>query len=156
MLQATLDWRKASGTDDLAAADFADMPFNKNGWVYVDGNDEAGRTIVMFRKRRDKLAPHEHEPYLRYMMFVLETAVKNMRHGQEQWIWVLDLAAYSPSNAPALSVTLSVLQMLANHYPERLHKAYVVNAPSVFQFAWKFLQPFIDPVTRSKADIREM
>jgi len=30
----------------------------------------------IFRKRRDKLAPHEHEPYLRYMMFVLETAVR--------------------------------------------------------------------------------
>jgi len=46
----------------------------------------------MFRKRRDKLAPHEHENYLRYMMFVLETAVKNMKHGQEQWVWILDLA----------------------------------------------------------------
>jgi hypothetical protein len=44
---------------------------------------------------------------------------------------------YSPSNAPALSVTLGVLQLLANHYPERLYKAYVVNAPSIFQMAWK-------------------
>jgi hypothetical protein len=34
-------------------------------------------------------------------------------------------------------VTLGVLQLLANHYPERLFKAYVVNAPSIFQMAWK-------------------
>jgi hypothetical protein len=34
-------------------------------------------------------------------------------------------------------VTLGVLQLLANHYPERLYKAYVVNAPSIFQMAWK-------------------
>lgn len=48
-------------------------------------------------------------------------------------------AVYSPSNAPPLSTTISVLQMLANHYPERLHKAYVVNAPSVFQIAYKVM-----------------
>jgi hypothetical protein len=30
--------------------------------------------------------------YLRYMTFVVETAIKNMKNGQEQWVWMLDLA----------------------------------------------------------------
>jgi hypothetical protein len=28
-------------------------------------------------------------------------------------------------------------QMLANHYPERLYKAYICNAPSIFSLAYK-------------------
>lgn len=39
--------------------------------------------------------------YLRYMMFVLETAVKNMKNGQEQWIWLLDLAGVLGTSASA-------------------------------------------------------
>jgi len=34
-------------------------------------------------------------------------------------------------------VAAAVLQMLANHYPERLHKAYICNAPSIFSLAYK-------------------
>lgn len=29
------------------------------------------------------------------------------------------------------------VQMLANHYPERLYKAYICNAPSIFSLAYK-------------------
>jgi hypothetical protein len=152
MLAATLKWRKEHRVDELHRSEFVDCRYMKEGWVYVDGNDSQGRSVVMFRKRRDSLPVSESEVYLRYMTFVIETAIKNMKNGQEQWIWVLDMTVYSPANAPPLSVTLSVLQMLANHYPERLYKAYVVNAPSVFQFAYKIIYPFIDEVTRSKAE----
>jgi hypothetical protein len=124
----------------------------REGWVYVDGNTSDGHPIVMFRKRKDKFPMHLEQTYLRYMMFVIESAIANMKNGQEQWIWVLDLSVYSPSNAPHMSVTLGVIQMLANHYPERLHKAYVCNAPSIFSLAYKVLSPFIDPVTKSKAE----
>eukprot|EP00882_Tetradesmus_deserticola_P008651 GHRQ01009121.1.p1 GENE.GHRQ01009121.1~~GHRQ01009121.1.p1 ORF type:complete len:302 (+),score=129.81 GHRQ01009121.1:331-1236(+) len=151
MLKTTLEWRKTNKIDDMTIEEFASSRYMRDGWVYVDGNDAEGRSIVVFRKRKERLPVDEHDLYLRYMTFVVETAIKNMKNGQEQWVWMLDLAVYSPSNAPALSVTLGVLQLLANHYPERLHKAYVVNAPSIFQMAWKVLQPFIDPVTRSKA-----
>eukprot|EP00878_Enallax_costatus_P000644 GHUV01000749.1.p1 GENE.GHUV01000749.1~~GHUV01000749.1.p1 ORF type:complete len:297 (+),score=74.09 GHUV01000749.1:221-1111(+) len=152
MLVATLKWRKEHRVDELNRAEFVSCRYMKEGWVYVDGNDADGRSVVMFRKRRDSLPVSESETYLRYMTFVIETAVKNMKNGQEQWIWILDLSVYSPRNAPPLSLTLSVLQMLADHYPERLYKAYVVNAPSVFQFAYKIIYPFIDEVTRSKAE----
>ncbi|KAF6262668.1 CRAL-TRIO domain-containing protein [Scenedesmus sp. NREL 46B-D3] len=152
MLKHTLEWRKENKIDDMTTEEFANSRYMRDGWVYVDGNDAEGRSIVVFRKRKERLPVDEHDLYLRYMTFVVETAIRNMKNGQEQWVWMLDLAVYSPSNAPALSVTLGVLQLLANHYPERLHKAYVVNAPSIFQMAWKVLQPFIDTVTRSKAE----
>lgn len=152
MLQGTLEWRQQHDVDKLERSEFIDTPFMKEGWVYVDGNDAQGRSVVLFRKRKDKFPLHLEQTYLRYMMFVLETAIKNMKQGQEQWVWVLDLAVYAPSNAPHMNVTLSVIQMLANHYPERLHKAYICNAPSIFSLAYKVISPFVDPVTKSKVE----
>jgi hypothetical protein len=46
----------------------------------------------MFRKRKDKFPMHLEQTYLRYMMFVIESAIANMKNGKEQWIWVLDLS----------------------------------------------------------------
>jgi hypothetical protein len=37
--------------------------------------------------------------YLRYMTFVVETAIKNMKNGAEQWVWMLDLAGGQQGNA---------------------------------------------------------
>ncbi|KAF8057688.1 pitC [Scenedesmus sp. PABB004] len=152
MVKATLEYRREHRIDELSREEFAGSRFMRDGWVYVDGNDADGRSVVMFRKRRDKLPLAESDEYLRYMTFVIETAIKNMKHGAEQWVWVLDMTVYSPANAPHLSTTLQVLQLLANHYPERLYKAYVVNAPTLFSVAWKVLHPFIDAVTRTKVE----
>lgn len=67
--------------------------------------------LQLFRKRKDKFPMHLEQTYMRYMTFVIESAIQNMKNGQEQWIWVLDLAVYSSSNAPHMSVTLGVLQV---------------------------------------------
>ena len=47
---------------------------------------------------------------------------------------------HNAAAAAAAAVTPAVLccdQMLANHYPERLYKAYICNAPSIFSLAFK-------------------
>jgi hypothetical protein len=46
----------------------------------------------MFRKRKDPFPMELEGIYLRYMAFVIEGAIKNMKQGAEQWVWVLDLA----------------------------------------------------------------
>lgn len=48
--------------------------------------------VQMFRKRKDKFPMHLHQVYMNYMAFVIESAIKNMKNGAEQWIWVLDLS----------------------------------------------------------------
>lgn len=45
---------------------------------------------------------------------------------------------------------MATMSILADHYPERLHKVFLVDAPSVFSVLWTLLSPFIDPVTRAK------
>ena len=45
----------------------------------------------VLRKRTCKLLPSEVDQYLRYLMFTVESAVRNMKNGAEQWVFVIDL-----------------------------------------------------------------
>ncbi len=46
-------------------------------------------------------------------------------------------AGYSRISAPSPSGILATLKILADHYPERLAKAFIVDASSMFYFVWK-------------------
>ena len=49
-----------------------------------------------------------------------------------------------------LAVTRQPLDIFTRMYPERLHRAIIVDAPGAFQVVWKLISPFIDPVTAAK------
>jgi hypothetical protein len=41
--------------DNLQRSEFVDTPFMREGWVYVDGNDSEGRSVVVSRQLQAKL-----------------------------------------------------------------------------------------------------
>ena len=45
---------------------------------------------------------------------------------------------------------IQVLNILQDHYPERLGRAFVINVPFLLNAFYKMINPFIDPVTREK------
>ena len=49
-----------------------------------------------------------------------------------------------------LNTFAQVLNILQDHYPERLGRAFVINVPFLLNAFYKMLNPFIDPVTREK------
>lgn len=62
--------------------------------------------------------------------------------------WYLGLAtrvAYSYLKGMAVSD--------AAHYPERLGKVIVINAPTLLNVAWKIISGWLDPVTKAKVYI---
>lgn len=65
--------------------------------------------------------------------------------------WALRLVCLISS-----SCVMLVLQMVAinqNHYPERLHRAFVFNAPSFVGAMWKLVEPLLGPGTKYKIRI---
>jgi hypothetical protein len=43
-----------------------------------------------------------------------------------------------------------MLNIIQNHYPERLGRAIVINVPFLINAFFKLIMPFVDPVTREK------
>ena len=51
---------------------------------------------------------------------------------------------------PPWKVSLLMLQIVQNHYPERLGRAVNFQPPFLFDLFWRAIRPFVDPVTRDK------
>lgn len=54
------------------------------------------------------------------------------------------------AKSPSLSTARAVLNILQDHYPERLGKALIIKIPFYVNAFFKLIMPFVDPVTREK------
>lgn len=63
---------------------------------------------------------------------------------------VIDFEGFSLSGAPSMSTSKLTIDVLQKHYPERMHRAYLVHPPGIFRIFWNMVKPFVDPVTRDK------
>ncbi|GBF97594.1 hypothetical protein Rsub_10730 [Raphidocelis subcapitata] len=150
MLKHTLEWRREAAVDNLRLSDYDE--FIGEGWMWLAGNDDAGATVLMCRKRRTRLEEDRVENFIGFLTVLLESSVRNMRNGTEKWTWVFDMAGYDSRNSPRIDVTLRVLQLVASHYPERLAKVFILDAPTIFWVLFKAISPFLDPVTKTKIE----
>ncbi|KAH8057671.1 hypothetical protein JL722_6762 [Aureococcus anophagefferens] len=120
------------------------------GKTYVSpGVDRAGRTTVIMRSRHENT--HDHDGNVANLVYHLERAVKKTTAGpEEKWNLMIDFEGYSLRNAPPMKTSKATLKAVQDYYPERLHKAYLVDAPWIFNAFFKLISPFIDPVTKAK------
>ncbi len=47
-------------------------------------------------------------------------------------------------------ISMEIVDILQNHYPERLGVAFIHHAPWVWTIFWKMISPFLNDVTRNK------
>ncbi len=48
------------------------------------------------------------------------------------------------------SVNMEAINILNNHYPERLYKCFLLDTPWLFSLIWKAVSPFIHEKTKQK------
>lgn len=149
MLSDTLQWRRETRPERLMWSDVERGA--ATGKMYLlDDPDKAGRPVVVMVPRNENLFG-DVDMQLKYLVYTLEKASQRADNlGAGKMTWLVDFVGYTMKNAPPMSVTKSTVNIVQNHYPERLGEAICYHAPRVFEVTWKAIRPFIDPVTKKK------
>ncbi|KAH9605612.1 hypothetical protein KSS87_018747 [Heliosperma pusillum] len=140
-LRACLTWRDTIGIENLIADEFSGEL--AEGLAYVAGHDDESRPVLVFRIKQDYQKYHSHKLFTRLMVFTLEVAVQTMSRYVDQFVILFD-ASFFRSASSFMNVLLPTLKIVAEHYPCRLHKAFVIDPPSLFNYIWKGVRPFIE------------
>ncbi|CAG8695488.1 1534_t:CDS:2 [Ambispora leptoticha] len=91
-----------------------------------------------------------HKAGVKLLVFMLETAIKIMPEHIHQVVIIMDFTLYNQAQSTPIPVALETIQILTTHYPERLARAYLVNAPFSLRMFLKIVWPFLDEMTRNK------
>ncbi|XVF66674.1 hypothetical protein PTKIN_Ptkin10aG0056000 [Pterospermum kingtungense] len=140
-LRVCLSWRESIGTENLIADEFSAQI--AEGVAYVSGHDEESRPVVIFRIKQDYQKFHSQKLFTRLLVFTLEVAIQTMPKNVEQFVLLFD-ASFFRSASAFLNLFLPALKTVANYYPGRLHKAFVLDSPSMFSYLWKGVRPFVE------------
>jgi hypothetical protein len=176
MLKGTLEWRLSYRPHALRWADVEGEA--ATGKLFVSPHpDREGRPVVVMRPRHENT--RDRDGQLRLLVYVLETASRRADAAiaaaaaaaattadattttpapttsappapDGKMAWLVDFEKYSLANAPPLRTALATMDILQNHYPERLGTSVCWRAPSLFSMTWRVVGPLVDPVTRSK------
>ncbi|EIE24004.1 hypothetical protein COCSUDRAFT_62530 [Coccomyxa subellipsoidea C-169] len=154
-MQRTYDWRKATGTFNIL--DQAQPHFEtfkagmmREGWQKFKVTGLNDRDVA-----RHIAFCHD------FLYKVLDT--EPMPEGGRT-IWINDLKGVGIRDigSKAMDFGLQMMGLLEKHYPERMGKALVVNAPSFFNVLWRIVHPLIPASTkkrlvvlRSKEDVHK-
>ncbi|XP_062150382.1 uncharacterized protein LOC133858951 [Alnus glutinosa] len=141
-LRACLSWRESIiGTENLIADEFsAELA---EGVAYVAGHDEESRPVLIFRIKQDYQKFHSQKLFTRLLVFTLEVAIQSMPKNVEHFVLLFD-ASFFRSASAFMNLLLATLKTVAEYYPGRLHKAFVIDPPSLFSYLWKGVRPFIE------------
>lgn len=72
---------------------------------------------------------------IRYLVYCMEHAIKNLNLDQEQLVWLVDFQGWNTSRI-SMKVTRETAHILQDHYPERLGLAILYNPPKIFESFW--------------------
>lgn len=61
----------------------------------------------------------------------------------QQFVLLFDASLFRSASA-FMNILLATLKMMAEYYPGRLYKAFVIDPPSLFSYLWKGVRPFVE------------
>ncbi|CCH58864.1 hypothetical protein TBLA_0B00190 [Henningerozyma blattae CBS 6284] len=165
-INLSLGWRRQFGISNLGEENGDKVTAksveieNETGKQVVLGYENDARPILYLKPGRQNTKTSHRQ--VEHLVFMLERVIDFMPPGQDSLALLIDFKDYPDvpkvqgnSAIPPLGVGKEVLNILQNHYPERLGKGLVTNIPWL---AWTFLKliyPFIDSMTREKLGFDE-
>ncbi|XP_010457623.1 PREDICTED: SEC14 cytosolic factor-like [Camelina sativa] len=140
-LRSCLSWRSSLGIESLIADEFtAELA---EGLAYVAGLDDECRPVLVFRIKQDYQKLHTQKQLTRLVVFTLEVAISTMSRNVEQFVILFD-ASFFKSASAFMNILVTTLKIVAEYYPCRLYKTFVIDPPSLFSYLWKGIRTFVD------------
>eukprot|EP01052_Picozoa_sp_SAG31_P014051 SAG31_NODE_861_length_11418_cov_5.107430_6_plen_332_part_00 len=170
-LAATLRWRQEARPAEIECAACLRDPHSHS--LRVCGWDGSGRAVMYtcFSQATHRFNPEENTQHLTRTLEDACAIMASRSHissrtdfedasggttgaavkvaGAESCIWVVDFHGYSMYSDSNPRTAVLASELLA-HYPQRLHRAVLVDAPRVFSATWAALKMVINSVTASK------
>ncbi|KAG5645927.1 hypothetical protein DXG03_004716 [Asterophora parasitica] len=144
-LESTLKWRREYGIEDIVSASHVE-PEAVTGKQVLFGYDTRGRpALYLFPSRQNTDEPTRQ---IQMTVWMLERTIDLMGPGIETLALLINYG--DKAGNPSLGVARTVLNILQDHYPERLGAALILNVPFLLNAFYKLINPFIDPVSREK------
>ncbi|KAL2906544.1 Phosphatidylinositol transfer protein 3 [Bienertia sinuspersici] len=147
MLEETLKWRNTYKPEEIRWHEVAHE--GETGKVSrANFHDRQGRSVLILRPGKQNTTSGEGN--IRHLVYLLENAILNLPEGQEQMVWLIDYTGFSMSTSVSVRTARDIINILQNHYPERLAIAVLYNPPRIFQAFWRAVKYFLDPKTFQK------
>lgn len=147
MLEETLRWRSTFKPEEIRWHEVASE--GETGKVYrANFLDRHERTVLILRPGKQNTSSHDNQ--LRHLVYLIENAILNLPEGHEQMVWLIDFSGWSITNSVPIKTARETINILQNHYPERLAVAFLYNPPRIFETFWKIVKYFLDPKTFQK------
>ncbi|EXB63950.1 hypothetical protein L484_003333 [Morus notabilis] len=147
MLEDSLKWRSTFKPEEIRWDQVAIE--GETGKVYrANFHDRHGRSVLILRPARQNTASLDNQ--MRHLVYLIENAILNLPEGQEQMAWLIDFTGWTLSTSVPIKSARETVNILQNHYPERLAVAFLYNPPRIFEAFWKIVKYFLDTKTFHK------
>ncbi|ORY34576.1 CRAL-TRIO domain-containing protein [Naematelia encephala] len=145
-IKETLEWRREFKPELIQPGDVGIEA--ETGKIILTGFDADARPILYMRPGRENTETSPRQ--IRHLIYNLERAIDFMPPGQEQVAIIIDYKSATSQSNPSISTGRKVLNILQNHYVERLGRGLVINMPWWINAFFSGISPFLDPITRDK------
>ncbi|KAF7718491.1 CRAL-TRIO domain-containing protein [Penicillium ucsense] len=150
-LQKTLTWRREYGLDKLTP-DYISIE-NETGKQVIMGYDVHARPCLYLLPSNQNTERSDRQ--IQHLVFMLERVIDLMGPDQETLALLVNFKETKSGENASVGQAKQTLDILQNHYPERLGRALVINVPFLIWGFFKLITPFIDPNTREKLKFNE-
>ena len=125
-LQATLIWRREFGiaNDGKIKKDYVSIE-SETGKQWILGYDNEGRPCQYLNPSRQNTERSERQ--IEHLVFMMERSIDLMPPGQETLALLINFAETSKGQGASVAQGRQTLNILQNHYPERLGRAFCAN-----------------------------
>ncbi|KAL7535347.1 hypothetical protein ACHAWF_005145 [Thalassiosira exigua] len=95
----------------------------------------------------------DEEPFIKGNIYMIERALactERKTNGEEDKVVIFyNYEGYGRKNNGPPQLVNKVMSGFRDHWPERLHHVFMVDAPFIFLVFWAIIKHFIDPITKS-------